>query len=575
MAVCSVTRVAGRARSSVTVPSSDIQIDMFDVGLGASILLQFRDRDLQPVRVLADGGAGPGCRSNRVCHALPSALKDFADGVDRIDLLVGTHYDKDHLSGLVPVVESGLFELVEAWLPPVVNDMERLDSTSDPVDTDFLARQFWDDPSGRRLLSYLEAKWVEYREAWRLPETFGRIWDEDADRPAEPAPQQRGDDRREEGSARPDFGFVEDASNRARIEELYGFFRKILSETSEALCIEDDAHADAAYVVDRHGGTPAEIVSQMPDSTELLKYRAERWWYYQQRPSRYRRLIGALMDGSALQKVSDAIQRGSAKDAVNAVHLAELVTALRRRQVPMRCLPIPPGEPLKFVWDGACGRFVPGPGARPGDICLAILGPSLELVKKHADRLPVGSYALMGLASAQWSGRVVGVTPSNQLSYVMTLGASGQKILISGDAGFSDFQTRPKSKQYYPDLLAEMSHLDVVQVAHHGGASGHFYNVLWQASSIATPDRYLLLSHAVADKHRPSREFHDFVELLASSGVAPRILFTSEPQHELIQRSRRFANPPVRGHRTPDASGVVRLAWSAGCWTVQEHAVHV
>ena len=100
-----------------------IQIDMFEVQLGAGLLVQFRTCD-QVVRVLADAGVhASGYPKDHVHRKLTDAFESFdASASRRIDLIVGTHYDADHLDGLVPIIEDPTIEIGEAWLPPVAND---------------------------------------------------------------------------------------------------------------------------------------------------------------------------------------------------------------------------------------------------------------------------------------------------------------------------------------------------------------------------------------------------------------------------------------------------------------------
>lgn len=84
---------------------------MFDVQLGAALLLQFEGAKGQ-VRVLADAGH----RKYKVAGKLTAAFADFADGDRRIDLIVGTHYDADHLAGLVDVIKDPTLDIGEIWL---------------------------------------------------------------------------------------------------------------------------------------------------------------------------------------------------------------------------------------------------------------------------------------------------------------------------------------------------------------------------------------------------------------------------------------------------------------------------
>ena len=83
-----------------------IQLDMFEVQLGAAVLLQFRT-EKSIIRVLADAGVhASGYPIDHVHKKLVPAINDFSDSKDgaRLDLIIGTHYDADHLEGLVPII---------------------------------------------------------------------------------------------------------------------------------------------------------------------------------------------------------------------------------------------------------------------------------------------------------------------------------------------------------------------------------------------------------------------------------------------------------------------------------------
>src|ERR1700722_5858663 len=99
-----------------------IQIDMFEVQLGASLLLQFTATEGETVRVLAD--AGQGKPVSDVHKKLINEFKTLGDDDRRIDLLMVTHYDADHLDGLIPIINDKTIEITEAWLPPIANDSE-------------------------------------------------------------------------------------------------------------------------------------------------------------------------------------------------------------------------------------------------------------------------------------------------------------------------------------------------------------------------------------------------------------------------------------------------------------------
>ena len=88
---------------------------------------------------------------------------------------------------------------------------------------------------------------------------------------------------------------------------------------------------------------------------------------------------------------------------------------------------------------------------------------------------------------------------------------AGQGLLITGGAGCVDF--RPdRGRKYFPQLLNALLPADVIQVAHHGANNAHFYYVLLASGygEVARMGpRFLLLSHATMDLHRPSWEFAD------------------------------------------------------------------
>jgi hypothetical protein len=196
-----------------------------------------------------------------------------------------------------------------------------------------------------------------------------------------------------------------------------------------------------------------------------------------------------------------------------------------------------------------------------------MLGPSEGLVRKHADRLPVGHYEL---AARTLRIPVKGITPSNQLSYVARIDAHGQRILVTGDAGMVDFRRGPR--QWHGRLLDELRGMHVIQVAHHAGRNGHFYHALLAAAGDAgVRDELLLVSHATRDRHRPSDEFRAFLESRAGTAT-PRLLFTSMPTAERVRGFTSAIHPPVG---EPAQVGDVALAFSDGRWLVRAHAVDV
>ncbi len=118
-----------------------------------------------------------------------------------------------------------------------------------------------------------------------------------------------------------------------------------------------------------------------------------------------------------------------------------------------------------------------------------------------------------------------------------------------------------------------MAPLHVIQVAHHGGNNAHFYRVL-DAAKYPEQDAqsYLLLSHAVHDKTRPSDVFHDFMLATLGKGDDVKLLFTSEPTRDKVV-DYLSAIQPIVG--PAGQTGDIRLEFASGSWNVTKHAVTV
>lgn len=141
----------------------EIQIDMFEVQLGAAVLLQFKRDDERWIAVLADAGVDTSAHPvdyvhNKLVSASILQTQARFPHQYRIDLIIGTHYDKDHLAGLVPIIEDDQFDIGEAWLPPVANDTE-LHAIDDPLyEMNLMAFQFAQQGGAERLNRYLKKK---------------------------------------------------------------------------------------------------------------------------------------------------------------------------------------------------------------------------------------------------------------------------------------------------------------------------------------------------------------------------------------------------------------------------------
>ena len=519
-----------------------IQVDLFEVQLGASLLLQFHAPDGGTVRVLADGGQG--LPVSDIHEKLIDAMESFGDGQRRIDLLVGTHYDADHLDGLIPIINDGSIVITEAWLPPVANDVEphAVDEALD--DHHFLPHQLY-SPDGHRVLArYLDAKaqicqLLRSSDGERVPEA-SRIESADVDE----LPRLR--DR-----------FVQ--YRRDAVREL-----------------RSDAEGEAFTHADENAFDPASPRELLEDVDWFWSPYDGPWRYH----DRFAQSDLTELSTGMLREVRPrsvparnlaGIQKSAASDAINAISLARITNALRARPrpIPIRCHTINDGTPRRFVWRTGARRFEGGYHLSEHGPTFMLLGPSKGLVRKHWDRLPIGVYAEVALYSL---GVLKSITPSIQLSYVMRFSAEDQGILVSGDAGCVDFKPKGR-KPYYPDLLKALSPLHVVQVAHHGGNNDHFYRVLNAARYPKTGEQsYLLISHATHDRHRPSDEFRKFVEHVRHDAEIVSVLFTTQPLPEKVSDFASLVHTTVG---PPAKEGDVRLEFRNGAWEVTKHAIAV
>jgi hypothetical protein len=519
---------------------ADIQIDMFEVQLGAAMLLQF-EVEGRSIRVLADAGIkASGYSDDHVLERLLPILRESGDL--HIDLLIGTHYDEDHLNGLVPIIRHEEITIGEAWMPPVANDSEPHALDAGLSQGDLLANQFYEDPDGDRLAFYLGVKRADI-ETLRALEGQGDWSDEESltSFRQKLLSQPLNDDPPHEGY------FREQLDGRDAPDEC--------DHTSD-LEVEPSPEVERAISSARRGrAEPEALWFDGPFALSL-----------DDQAMLARRVAKASPEAGAAQLLSfSEIRKSAAKDAINAVALHEVVTALRERDVQIRTEIIEDGEPRRYAWRQDTKRFVPA--ARGGDQpILTLLGPSKGLVKKHWHRLPVEQSTKVALS---FRVPIKSITPSNQLSYVLRLEHREQGILVSGDAGCVDF--KQSGSVYHPRLLAAMLPLHVLQVAHHAGNNAHFYRVLEAAGYPAQADpSFLLLSHATNDRFRPSEEFRLFLLGTLGLGDDVKLLFTSQPKPE---KSKDFVTAfhPVVGAR--DDRGDVRIVFEDGGWDVRSHAV--
>lgn len=515
-----------------------IQVDMFEVQLGASLLLQFQLAEGETVRVLADGGHGPPISD--IHKKLIDAVESFGDSQRTINLLVGTHYDADHLDGLVSIINDPSFAITEAWLPPVANDVEPHAADEPLRDSNFLAHQMY-SPDGHRVLArYLNAK-AQICQLLRANHL----------------------------EAIPEARCIKSANldELPKLRELFLGYRREAIHELEGHLEDEFTHAnddtfdpESVWGLFEHLGLP------------FWAPNLRRRWYEDRFADRELSELAAVElrhvqpNSIAAQNLA-GIRKSAANDAINAISLAKIVDNLRSRDIPIACHVVTDGTPRRFAWRARSRRFEGAAHLPAQGPAINLLGPSEGLVKKHWNRLPIGVYAQLSCESLL---RIKSITPSNQLSYVAHFTADGQGILVTGDAGCVDFKPGRRGP-YYEALLSALSPLHIVQVAHHAGSNAHFYQVLKAARyPEAVPQSFLLLSHATRDRHRPSREFCHFVEDVRREPEIVSLLFTAQPLVDKIRGFEAIVHAPVG---RPADQGDLSLRFEDGKWKVTKHAI--
>jgi hypothetical protein len=513
---------------------------MFEVQLGAAMLLQF-EQDGDTVRVLADAGVKA---SGYAATHVRDKVKPILGGDAHIDLIIGTHYDEDHLSGLVPIIADPTISIGEAWMPPIVNDTQIFPIDQPLTASNLLTMQLAGEQRCDILDAYLAAKRTDI-------EMIAAI-----ERELDPEFQfkERSDDqflatRRENGANLVDHN-----------PDDLAFFRAQFGADDKDACTIDH-------------GSEQEIEAHPLVATMVDDAMQSRFFYYPFGVQPYLDRIKGLAeeartDAAYLIKprmLSLAnLRKSAAKDAINAKSLHDVLDALAKRKIPVRSEIIEDGAPKRYRWTPASRRFVL---ARPDSqgLTFTLLGPSRTLVNKHRVKLPVLEAARIALA---FTGEIRSITASNQLSYIGCFNYCDQAILVSGDAGCVDF--RPVGGKYFPDLLKAMQPLHIVQVAHHGGNNAHFYRVLAAAGYPEQEEQsYMLLSHATHDKTRPSEVFHNFLLTTLREADDIRLLFTSQPTRDRVVDFLGAIHPVVGPSGT---KGDIRLEFEDH-WQVVAHAV--
>ncbi|MFN7913692.1 MAG: hypothetical protein U0Q55_00020 [Vicinamibacterales bacterium] len=544
-----------------------IQVDMFAVGLGAAILTQFRLADGQAVSVLADGGMGPGdYPADGVHDKIGEAFQSFPTGMvaKRIDLMVGTHYDADHLKGLIPIAADDAIEIGEVWLPPIKDDTDEIPGHLSEAGS-YLAQRFYDDEGERELLRYLK---VQRQQVEEILAAEARVLESLA-----------GEDERPYRLELPHYRRLE---SRRQLPDLEPTGRETGPSTEDYVQYFEAHELDAAALTgtgSAHGS--ATYDSSVKDIRDIALSERPFRYYVDHLESIDAR--GLTRTGLRARRVMPAmlasIRKSTAAKAITAVHLHKLVQALRARSKPVRpqCHYIAAGKPVRFVWSDHKRRFTPRQRGGEAELVVTLLGPCDRLVEKHRSKLPVGSY-MYALSMSRAPIRLEGITESNQLSYIFTMEMAGQRVLISGDAGCYDF--KDDDDEYFPRLLKALMPLHVIQVAHHAGHNYDFYNTLLSAKfAEQRAVAYLLLSHDVHDKTRPSAAFGQFIAEIRKHDDDVVLLFTSQPTEDKVADYDELVHAVAPSGSPPSSRGDVRLCYGpivGGVgWAVERHSVSV
>lgn len=455
--------------------NAKIELDMFDVGLGSSILTRLYLNDGQQVTVLSDGGRA-GCN-------LVSKLKKKE--IKRLDLIIGTHYDADHLSGLISIVQCNNWDIGEVWLPPYYDSLQKRLNPEQSM-LDWLNSE--ENKAQHKRYNCIRLE-IAHCLNWALSEKTGE---------------------------------TVSALNQSRSDnDNLAFFESCLEQANKIL---ENNNVD--------------IVDQ--NTTENR---------YADLSNLYRGLRSSRL--SSINPVKLALyQRANCLLEIRKNHLTKLVNALKAKRIPYRTHIIEIDDPKTFIWNGT--KFtLKSSGASVSQPSITLLAPSICTVNKYKNILPV-----------------LALSESNQLSYISVIKYLSQKILLTGDSGFDHFVDKGSYRQ---KLISELKNIHVVEVAHHGGDNGRFYDVLNQAGfSNGSQEKFLLLSHKLQDPVRPNTNFKNFV--LAFNQIArntTKILFTNKPLPQNVVCYSQLISPSVNSNANRDD---VCLEFLNNKWNITKHA---
>jgi hypothetical protein len=420
-----------------------------NVGQGDCTLLQ-RDG----YSILCDAGTE---------KAIASKLGLLRAEAPRLDLIVGTHYDADHLTGLARVVEEYPVGCIgEAWLPPFLNPDGEIVAGSP-----FLAHRIERDGLAAAL-SPLEG------DARRLPsEELDRLrWvlSRDPHEILEVIAEGR-----------------EELKNALLVSET-GEAIVPLEEDDEPALYDDhvqevqvkraEAHADARWSAFARPESEERVTEaikvvekqlRLSALAELMKLGGEINTLALEQPYIAAKLLRSRsVSGSrALAAMTSTVA------AVNGVHLEKLLTALHRRGVRWSI----PLAPAQARWR-SFGAFE-----------IAHLSPTSTFVDVNRARLPVMTKALYDHTALSIDAELP--SWSNRLSHALAVRPArcwcrnGCGVLLTGDCAF--WRSVSTGAE---EVVGECA---IVDVAHHGGRWGRFREFLLAAQATNEQPRPLFL----------------------------------------------------------------------------------
>ena len=358
----------------------------------------------------------------------------------RLDLIVGTHYDADHLAGLTQVVEKyPEGSIGRVWLPPFLNpDGELVEGSP------FLADRIWRDGLGSAI-SPLEAiarslpdeELAELRRMVGKPRSIARNLDDRHDDLPAPGLDElflgehelvpSGEDEQDGAS----WEQLTRAESVARIEEAIG--------------VVEELKLKALVGLMRVGLEINALAVAMPNVAASLM----------ESPS----VVGSRALAVTMATVA----------AVNGVHLEKLLAALRRASVQWEV----PRAPDRAGWQ-SFGAFE-----------IAHLSPTTAFVEANRRRLPV----INKLLFAEMACRVDAELPSwaNRLSHALAIRPRRRcrrvdchcGVLLTGDCAFWSSVSLGADR-----IVGECGLIDI---AHHGGRWGDFSKLLTDSRGSAGP----------------------------------------------------------------------------------------